>query len=164
VQDITRSSSESGNLRPESERYVIPPHLHDLQEAELPEAQRGIVLSEIAQFRERAAVREREKNRDIRGSIPSTPARSASGGYGSQNGTPMREWGKAQGESRGAVGSGPQGYDKAPGFVKADGPGSSVNAQKTDEQLEEERKEQRRRDEEASFRDVSYIILFVTRV
>ena len=56
--DIHQKSQEaasSGLL--DREKYVIPPHLHDLQEADLPETQRGLVMTEIAQFRERAAKR-----------------------------------------------------------------------------------------------------------
>jgi RNA-binding protein 25 len=171
---------------PDGERYThtVPPHLHDLQEAELPEAQRGLVISEIAMFRERAAVREREKSREMSRNMGNMnmPERSGSGGGGQggygpgsgagmqgQNGRPQREWGRPQGDSRGAVGGGPQGYDRAPGFVKSEnganaGAGASGSnsaaAQKTDEQLEEDRKDQRRRDEESSFRDVSQIFIF----
>ncbi|KIO02958.1 hypothetical protein M404DRAFT_638155, partial [Pisolithus tinctorius Marx 270] len=71
VEDINRSSQDAANRGLiDKERYVIPPHLHDLQEADLPEGQRGLVISEIAQFRERAAKREREKVREVRESIP----------------------------------------------------------------------------------------------
>lgn len=161
VDDINRKSqdaADSGLI--DKEKYVIPPHLHDLQEADLPETQRGLVISEIAQFRERAAKREREKLRDVQAnaSLPSGPK--------------MREWGKPQAApSSGApnqqgFGQGPQGYNKPVGFVKAgDDPsgdrkynddrskaGKAVT--KSDEELEQDRKEARRRDEESSFRDV----------
>jgi RNA-binding protein 25 len=143
----------------DKERYVIPPHLHDLQEADLPETQRGLVISEIAQFRERAAKREREKLRDVRAAVPNLSAQ------GSPSGPKVREWGKAQGpvETRGPtpLGHDPQqGFSKPVGFVKAGSrerederhlPGKAA---KTDEELEQERKEARRRDEENSFRDV----------
>jgi RNA-binding protein 25 len=158
VADIKRASTESGAVRPENERYVIPPHLHDLQEAELPEAQRGLVISEIAQFRERAAIREREKSRELKHSMANMPTQYGNQGHVQQGGgRPAREWGRPQVDPRGAVGGGPQGYDKTPGFVPAGSGGSTPAAmQKSDEQLEAERKEQRRRDEENSFRDVSY--------
>ena len=165
--DIHQKSQEaasSGLL--DREKYVIPPHLHDLQEADLPETQRGLVMTEIAQFRERAAKREREKMRDVREAMPNILA--------APSGPKMREWGKPnpQGHGQGqpdspggtkGYGKGAQGYSKPVGFVKAeDGsrtPGSdrqsSVRPGKTDEELEQERKEARKRDEENSYKDVS---------
>ncbi|KAG8787961.1 hypothetical protein FRC12_015079 [Ceratobasidium sp. 428] len=41
------------------EDIVIPPHLQDLQEQDLPEEQRGLVFSEISLFREKSARRDR---------------------------------------------------------------------------------------------------------
>ena len=161
VADIHRVSQEATNSGLlDKEKYVIPPHLHDLQEADLPETQRGLVISEIAQFRERAAKREREKMRDVRESIPvltSIPS-----------GPKAREWGKPQGQTGPSspvsskiqgFSKGGQGYNKPSGFVRAeddsqvpDDPQAPKN--KTDEDLEAERKEARRREEELSFRDV----------
>jgi hypothetical protein len=173
VADINRMSQDAANNGLiDKEKYVIPPHLHDLHEADLPETQRGLVISEIAQFRERAAKREREKLRDVRDSIPMT---------GAPSGPKIREWGKPQQQpaqqqqhAHPAVGSsqppkqqgfgkGAQGYGKPVGFVRAEDGGSGDSAgrhmpgkgTKTDEELEAERKESRRRDEEVSFRDVS---------
>jgi RNA-binding protein 25 len=154
----------------DKEKYIIPPHLHDLQEADLPETQRGLVISEIAQFRERAAKREREKVREVKESIPGVVGMMAMGQTPSvPSGPKMREWGRQkgapghEGSGKGSYGSGAQGYQKPVSFVKAeDSAGSAAafgddrsNTLKTDEQLEEERKEARRRDEEASFRDVN---------
>ncbi|KAH9024360.1 hypothetical protein EDB85DRAFT_2150503 [Lactarius pseudohatsudake] len=52
INDINRTSQEATNNGLwDKERYVIPPHLHDRQEADLPETQCKIVISEIAQFR-----------------------------------------------------------------------------------------------------------------
>ena len=147
------------------EKYIVPPHLHDLQEADLPETQRGLVISEIAQFRERAAKRDREKSRDVRDSMPS---------MGAPSGPKPREWGKPldRRDSDPSVGKGfgkgAQGYSKPVGFVKAD----DVNAgkdplredktvAKTDEELESERKEQRSQEEELSFKDVSGLLPFI---
>lgn len=149
----------------DKEKYIVPPHLHDLQEADLPETQRGLVISEIAQFRERAAKREREKLRDVRESIPNIG--------GAPSGPKQREWGKPQahdGSSGGrqqGFGKGAQGYSKPVGFVKAedgragkDPLGHDEDApKKTDEELEEERKEQRRQEEELSYKDVGYSVL-----
>ena len=153
----------------DKEKYIIPPHLHDLQEADLPETQRGLVISEIAQFRERAAKREREKMRDVRESIPSV--------VGAPSGPKAREWGKPQNRQTSpqdqtkAFGKGPQGYNKPVGFVKADDGNTgrdSVSEErqlqpKTDEELEAEKKELRRQEEEISFKDVcirfTYLVL-----
>lgn len=159
--DINAKSQEaasSGML--DKEKYVIPPHLHDLQEADLPETQRGLVMTEIAQFRERAAKREREKMRDVREAVPVLAAPS---------GPKQREWGKPQGTdspsqppakvSQG-FGKGVQGYSKPVGFVKAEegaspsGDDRNGAKHKTDEELEAERKEARKRDEDNSYRDV----------
>jgi RNA-binding protein 25 len=169
VSDINRTSQEAAqNGLLDKEKYVIPPHLHDLQEADLPETQRGLVMTEIAQFRERSAKREREKMRDVKQGMPV---------LGAPSGPKMREWGKPQNQPQASpqsgkgMGKGPQGYDKPVGFVKAGetSPGSgpddrplSGKPTKTDEELEAERKEARRRDEEASFRDVSLLFAFHT--
>jgi RNA-binding protein 25 len=146
---MSEDAANSGLI--DREKYVIPPHLHDLHEADLPETQRGLVISEIAQFRERAAKREREKMRDVRESIPLLVPSG-----------PKREWGKSQSQQATpssktqATGKGSQGYNKPAGFVKAesDGTGKPSDLMKSDEELEAERKEARRRDEENSFRDV----------
>ena len=177
LEDINKKSQEaasSGLI--DKEKYVVPPHLHDLQENDLPETQRGLVMTEIAQFRERAAKREREKMRDVQQAIPAVmasagPPGGAGGAQGVPSGPKQREWGKPQltgarsPENAGAgqgFGKGAQGYSKPVGFVKAesgepglDGRTPGQKAAKTDEELEAERKEARRRDEENSFRDVS---------
>lgn len=170
--DINKQSQDAAsNGLIDKEKFIIPPHLHDLQEADLPETQRGLVMTEIAQFRERAAKREREKMRETQQAMPnilSTPS--------APSGPKQREWGKPQlhGEqsspsplgvdrNQGGYGKGAQGYSKPVGFVKAeadmDSPAPEVRmsgaTMKTDEELEEERKGQRRRDEEESYRDVS---------
>ena len=161
VADINRVSQDAANSGLiDKEKYIIPPHLHDLQEADLPETQRGLVISEIAQFRERAAKREREKMRDVRESIPSI--------VGAPSGPKAREWGKAQNRQTSpqvapkGFGRGPQGYNKPVGFVKSENGHAgrdSVSEERqfqprTDEELEAEKKELRRQDEEVSFKDV----------
>ena len=152
----------------DKEKYVIPPHLHDLQEADLPETQRGLVMTEIAQFRERAAKREREKMRDVQNAVPAI--------LGAPSGPKQREWGKAPSgqatpaptSKAGGFGKGPQGYSKPVGFVKAEEGRRTPTPDerplgrsgKTDEELEAERKEARRRDEENSFRDVRVALVY----
>ncbi|KAL4080580.1 hypothetical protein J3A83DRAFT_4200622 [Scleroderma citrinum] len=161
VDDITRTSQDAANRGLiDKERYIIPPHLHDLQEADLPEGQRGLVISEIAQFRERAAKREREKVREVKESIPHILASAT------PSGPKMREWGKPQqqqaspssaGKGQQGQAKGPQSYNKPVGFVKAEDSAGAMGAlsggPKTDEEMERERKEARRRDEELSFKD-----------
>jgi hypothetical protein len=171
VAEINQQSQEAANSGLlDKEKYVIPPHLHDLQEADLPETQRGLVISEIAQFRERAAKREREKLRDVRDAMPQLAP--------TPSGPKVREWGKPQppqspqgvpGKSA-PRGKDAQGYNKPVGFVKAEDGAAAMGSDdrsmpgksgKTDEELEKDRKEARRRDEEVSFRDVSYSGYFV---
>ena len=77
VKTVQQQSADAQGGGDSRERYVIPPHLHDLQEADLPEQQRGLVISEIAQFRERAAKREREKLKEMQGSLVATMGSSA---------------------------------------------------------------------------------------
>ncbi|KIO02881.1 hypothetical protein M404DRAFT_637412 [Pisolithus tinctorius Marx 270] len=165
VEDINRSSQDGANRGLiDKERYVIPPHLHEFQEADLPEGQRGLVISTIAQFRERAAKREREKVREVRESIPHILSSTAT----TPSGPKMREWGKPQqqqastspgGKSQQLQGKGSQAYSNPVGFVKAEDAGAATGSLstglKTDEELEKERREARRRDEELSFKDVS---------
>jgi RNA-binding protein 25 len=165
INQLSQEAANSGLL--DKEKYVIPPHLHDLQEADLPETQRGLVISEIAQFRERAAKREREKMRDVRDSMPQLAP--------TPSGPKVREWGKPQTPSSpqghpGKPGGGGRGkdmgYNKPVGFVKAEDGAAALGSSgddrsmpgkstKTDEELEKDRKENRRREEEVSFRDVS---------
>ena len=164
--DIIKFSQEAANNGLiDKEKYIIPPHLHDLQEADLPETQRGLVISEIAQFRERAAKREREKMRDVRESIPTL--------LNAPSGPKQRDWGKPQNapstpnKSQGS-GKVTQGHNKPPGFVRGgDSPSGKESAKddragaiKTDDELEAERKEQRKQEEEASFKDVRYVYPF----
>ncbi|KAH9831339.1 uncharacterized protein C8Q71DRAFT_715453 [Rhodofomes roseus] len=166
LSEINKQSQDAAsNGLIDKEKYIIPPHLHDLQEADLPETQRGLVMTEIAQFRERAAKREREKMRETQQALPNILA--------APSGPKQREWGKPQmpgqqappspvdaGRPQQGFGKGAQGYNKPVGFVKAESDrGSPPEARvfstptKTDEELEEERKRQRRRDEEESYRD-----------
>lgn len=176
VVNTLKVSADAGDGTGEKERYIIPPHLHDLQEAELPEAQRGLVISEIALFRERAAKREREKLKDERergmafgnttafgsgrGGATATPQK---GPVNAPSGPKERVWGRGQGQQptpprqQGGHGQGAQGYGKPVGFVpQSEMP---VETGKTDEQREQDRKDARARDENESFRDVRYLFL-----
>jgi len=161
VEEINCTSQDAANNGLlDKENYVIPPHLHDLQEADLPETQRGLVISEIAQFRERAAKREREKVREVHESIPNLLATVPSG----------PKWGKPQsqqpsqstpGKGQQTQGKGPQSFSKPAGFVKAEDTGAATVASDEwskgpkSEEMERDWKDARRRDEEVSFKDVS---------
>lgn len=116
-------------------------------------------MTEIAQFRERAAKREREKLRDVQASIPTLlPTPSA---------PKTREWGKSPSVPPAKQGPTPGQVFSKSGFVKGEDTPSphvrSTPAPKTDEELEAERKEARRRDEENSFKDVSAHAIIIKR-
>lgn len=155
----------------EKDRIIIPPHLHDLQEADLPEEQRGLVVSEIALFRERAAKREREKIKEDRERTLSAFGHNLGGGMGNvppanAPSGPKDRWGRqppsGPGRSQG-FGNGPQSYNKPIGFVRGEdgrrvSPSSPTSADfgpKTDLDMENERKDARKREEDMSYRDVS---------
>ncbi|CAE6416572.1 unnamed protein product [Rhizoctonia solani] len=131
-----------------SNEVIIPPHLQDLQEQDLPEEQRGLVLSEISLFRERSA--RRDKPPQV---VARQPQHQPSGNQRAW-GQPQQE--KEKGESHGLA-------SKPIGFVQAskdkererekDEPVKASADEKTDEEREKERLEARRRDEDNSFRD-----------
>lgn len=154
-------------------------HLRDLSEADLPENQRGLVISEIALFRERAAVKRAEASGGgggFRGSeTPAAPSRSAGvGGFSGvgnmasvPSGPKERAWGRnarrdsadqqpaSDGKRQSSFGNGPQGYQQSPNFVKGE-PAVEADNDKSDEELERERIGARKREEDESFRDVSF--------
>lgn len=150
IQDQSAAAAGGGDPR---ERYVIPPHLHDLQEADLPENQRGLVISEIAQFRERAAKKEREKQREVlqqawtmgRESPVATPPRQNVG------------WGQRQPSSQTPPARPAERQGSASFVREAETPKA---AEKTDEEMERERRDQRAREEHDSFRDVRLTAVF----
>ena len=173
--DLTRTlqSVEEAN---NANSAPVSAHLHDLQEADLPENQRGLVISEIALFRERA--QKRDKNGEpikIAGVGPvnaanrnnTTPAQPPTG--------PSRGWGPRAGptptgpaatsaspatpvpaspapatpSSRAQeLRADPQSYSRGgPEFVK----GAS---KKTDEERDRELRANKARADEAEFRQV----------
>jgi RNA-binding protein 25 len=168
-------------LNPLNPNFVIPPHLQDLQESDLPENQRGLVISEIALFRERAAKRERDKaaaEREKGGAVAASRSAGVGGfsGVGAMGTVPSgpkeRVWGRPAGgrdqhQQQQGWGRGAQGYSKPVGFVRGED-NESYNGrkpgenEKTDEELERDRKEARRREEDISFRDVSFAVCSVT--
>ncbi|KAJ1305644.1 hypothetical protein OPQ81_000640 [Rhizoctonia solani] len=132
-----------------SNEVIIPPHLQDLQEQDLPEEQRGLVLSEISLFRERSARRDKP---------PQVVARQSQHQHQHQPSGPTRAWGQPQqekekGESHGLA-SKPVGFVAATREKEKEEPAKAPNEpEKTDEEREKERLETRRRDEDNSFRD-----------
>lgn len=147
-------------------------HLRDLSEADLPENQRGLVISEIALFRERASVKRAESVSGARGEAPPMPSRSAGvGGFSGvgamatvPSGPKERAWGRARKDSdtqpsnekrQASFGNGPQGYQQSPNFVKGEPAIPEPDNEKSDEELERERIAARKREEDESFRDVS---------
>ncbi|KZO94430.1 hypothetical protein CALVIDRAFT_600065 [Calocera viscosa TUFC12733] len=151
----------------------VPPHLRDLQEGDLPEEQRGLVMSEIAMFRERAAKKENEKRKQAEEAAQSASAAAiAMSPIGPPTG-PGRGWGRGQPPPSGpqqSFGNGPQSYNRPVGFVRGGDNGwqhrrpsqggasdhdlqSPSAVEKTDWELEQERLEGRRIQEENAFRD-----------
>ncbi|CAE6382097.1 unnamed protein product, partial [Rhizoctonia solani] len=135
-----------------SNEVIIPPHLQDLQEQDLPEEQRGLVLSEISLFRERSARRDKP---------PQVVARQQQQQQQQQQHHPSpsggRTWGQPQlekekGESHGLANK-PIGFVQAKEKEKDEPAKASAEPEKTDEEREKERLEARRRDEDNSFRD-----------
>lgn len=167
----SKSAVESGLNTATSAQAAVPQHLRDLSEADLPENQRGLVISEIALFRERATARTAggRGSGDVAAPVP--PSRSAGvGGFTGAGGMATvpsgpkpkeRVWGKRSESTRttdgprSGFGSGAQGYQQAPDFVKGASAPGDRDEDKPDEEIERERLADRKRVEDESFRDVS---------
>lgn len=154
--DPSALPSDQSSSKPED--IVIPPHLQDLQEQDLPEEQRGLVLSEISLFRERSARRDRPPQV----APPRQPAAGRVWGAPAQDGGREKERERDRerererdrerdkeraGESHGLA-------NKPVGFVKEENAPAPSAPTKTDEERERERLDARRREEDNSFRDV----------
>ncbi|CAE6514027.1 unnamed protein product [Rhizoctonia solani] len=123
---------------------IIPPHLQDLQEQDLPEEQRGLVLSEISLFRERSARRDKPPQVVARQQQHHQPSGGA------------RTWGQPQEKERGeshGLANKPIGFVQAKEREREEPVKASAGPEKTDEEREKERLDARRRDEDNSFRD-----------
>ncbi|PVF98479.1 hypothetical protein CPB86DRAFT_797284 [Serendipita vermifera] len=70
---------------------VVPPHLHDLQEADLPEDQRGLVISEIELFRKRAV---KKAGADKTAGVGPVNAMGGNTGFGAPTQPKERTWGR----------------------------------------------------------------------
>ncbi|WWD18199.1 hypothetical protein CI109_102649 [Kwoniella shandongensis] len=164
-------------------QVIVPAHLQDLKEGDLPEEQRVVVLDQIAIFRENAAKREREKKLMEEEKERFKAMQGGQGGRGQQGGgttaygygnrglgkmqqqAEMRQWGGGQQQLGGPSpnhqqnGAGPskardpQAYDKPVGFVRAQAAESKVDSDRTDEEEEELRRQRRQRDKDVALRD-----------
>jgi hypothetical protein len=150
-------------------QVIVPAHLQDLKEGDLPEEQRVVVLDQIAIFRENAVRKEREKKRleEEMERFRTTQANSASPagpsdyGYGhralTKNNREARQWGQAQQQQSQQNGAAkdPQGYSEPVAFVRAQAPESKEQSERTDEEEEMLRQQRQNRERDAMLRDVS---------
>nr|XP_018265023.1 uncharacterized protein I303_03205 [Kwoniella dejecticola CBS 10117]OBR87181.1 hypothetical protein I303_03205 [Kwoniella dejecticola CBS 10117] len=154
-------------------QVIVPAHLQDLQEGDLPENQRVAVLDQIAIFREASARREKEKKaiedekerfrimqqHQNQNQNQRTPMGNNSNyGYGNQRAGPGGGQGQQTPQQNGN-GAGPsrvrdpQGYDKPVGFVPAQSAEGKVDSGRTDEEEEDLRRQRRQREKDIALRD-----------
>lgn len=156
---------------------VVPAHLQDLKEGDLPEGQRVAVLDQIAVFREASARRDREKKRTedekerFKAAQNMDPT-TVDYGYGSNRGLQAqikkeRTWGSPhnqtatpqhQQQQHNGRAHDPQGYDTPVSFVKAQAVGKE-QSERTDEEEEQLRQQRKVRDRDNALREVSLIAL-----
>lgn len=151
---------------------VVPAHLQDLQEGDLPENQRVAVLDQIAVFREASARRDREKKRvederDRYKQAQNMDSRTADYGYGNSRGlqqqTKQRQWGSPQNQTqtpqaeRNGRARDPQGYDSPVNFVKAQTVESKEQSARTDEEEEMMRQQRKIRERDEALREVRLV-------
>ncbi|CED83986.1 U1 snRNP complex, subunit SNU71 and related PWI-motif proteins [Phaffia rhodozyma] len=167
----TSSTALNSSANPESssekesapDPYAVPAHLRDLQEEEIPEERREVVLDQISAFRQTSASREIEKKRveedRERRRIEQMVAAQHQQRVKEQREKEHREREAARlgksvdemiGPDRGAFGNGPQGYSKPVGFVAGQDNG---HPERTDEEEEEARRERKRRDQMDSLKE-----------
>lgn len=136
---------------------IVPAHLQDLKEGDLPESQRVAVLDQIAVFRENTArrerdkkhideEREREKERMRLQAASRQPSMPSGYGYGNRA--------FAKGGSEPASGRTPT--EKTPTFVRAETSEGRSENERTDEEEEAIRRQRRERDKALALRDVSF--------
>lgn len=146
---------------------IVPAHLQDLKEGDLPEAQRVAVLDQIAIFRENAARREREKkiSQEDRERYMNMPSSHVEYGYGTRalpketsklKGREERERERDGGRDGGRDRArDPQGYSDPVAFVRAETAEGKGESERTDEEDEAVRQQQRERERAQALRDVS---------
>lgn len=170
-------NSNPGGLEPIN--VVVPAHLQDLKEGDLPENQRVAVLDQISMFRESAARREREKQkldvakeRQKLEEIAANPRGTSTSNYGygnrglesdrrrksawdQQNPSPNDRRDVASASPVAIKRGDPQGYDKPVGFVKPQAAEAKGESERTDEEEEEMRLQRKARERDHALRDVS---------
>lgn len=157
-----RQGRGSGRLSPIN--VVVPAHLQDLKEGDLPEAQRVAVLDQIAIFRENAARREREKKRidDDKDRFKLNQNSSHVGyGYGARAFSKPEVVQPSDGQHRSSVGQGgnderrdPQGYSHPVSFVRPETAQGKSESERTDKEEEAVRQQRREKDRAQALRDV----------
>lgn len=146
--------------------FVVPDHLKDLDASELPEGQRSVVMGQIASFREASAKREAEKRKhDENLDVRKQAMMGASVPYGRApyQGPPMgsRHWGNGgpqhspqqQQQHARPIGDGPQSYNQPVGFVKAQTAEAKAETERTDEEAEQIKLEEQQRQKAVMLRD-----------
>jgi RNA-binding protein 25 len=139
---------------------AVPSHLKDLNEGDLPEAQREVVLDQIAVFREQAARKEKERKmlEADRERFRQNESRQQ---QHSQQQPQQRQWGQRAGSQQSPIaapsagfGNGPQSYQAPVGFVKSQGAEGKGEGERTDEEEEELRQMKKLRERETMLREV----------
>lgn len=105
VEGLRGGQPDADGSQIDENKSEVPPHLHDLQEADLPEQQRGLVISEIALFRERAT---KKGSADKTAGVGPVNAVGGNTGFGAPQQPRERGWGGRQNSISGpnAAGSG----------------------------------------------------------
>lgn len=141
-------------------QVIVPAHLQDLKEGDLPENQRVAVLDQIAVFREAAARKEREK-KALEGKEDRKPEQQrgvADYGYGNRafhHSAPAPANGP-HGQHTPGGRRDPQGYNEPVAFVRAQAAEAKVESTRTDEEEEELRLARKARERDHALRDVSH--------
>jgi hypothetical protein len=144
---------------------VVPLHLQDLKEGDLPENQRVAVLDQIAGFREASARRDREKkqaetDRERYKAGQQMDSNTVDYGYGNSRGMTNqvkkeRTWGAPGPHQQNGRERDPQGYDQPVNFVRAQAPESKEQSDRTDEEDEMLRVQRREREKANALKEVS---------
>jgi hypothetical protein len=123
-----------------AEAYLVPAHLRDLKDEELPEENREVVLDQIALFRQQAVQRELEKKRNEEEAERRRLAAQA------EQARLRAAGGASSSRQQESFSDTPQTYNRPVGFVAASSSSSAGLPERTDEEEELIRVERRRRD------------------
>ncbi|KAL1405199.1 hypothetical protein Q8F55_008824 [Vanrija albida] len=157
------SKNRSGRYSPI--QVIVPAHLQDLKEGDLPEAQRVAVLDQIAIFRENAARREREKKilddeKEKQKAMQPQSSRSANSSYGYGQRAfippPANESSRTEAAARPTTQGrqdDPQRYNEPVNFVRPETAAGKGESERTDEEDEAIRKQKQDREHALALRD-----------